>query len=598
VSYDASTGQFTYAPDAAFRGDVSFTYTITDPASHVSNTATATLRVNAAPVAADDSVSTPESKPVTINVLANDSDDNAADLAALKAIPTTLPAHGALVVNSDGTLTYTPDPDPTHQFSSDSFTYVASDGKAVSAPVTVAIGLRPAAPVYTYPTAETTVAGTRTGSVANLTASDSSVETIKEVISSGLDVDQRWTFTNVPAGNDMTLAINAWRSFSNPGTGDEYHLQYSTNGSTWSDLTLLAQRGSKDITRTHFDANEPYQLWAFPTGLSGTLYIRATDVNTSGTETADTLTVDELFIRSGVAFPQVSITASDGAETTANDRPVTFTVTRTGSGASLHNPLTVSYTLSGTATPGSDYVAPTPASVTIPAGQNSATFAITPINDGVVEDPETIVANLSPDVAYDLGASASATGTIADYFLDTTPPTQPSITSIASTSTTVSLTWSPSTDDVGVASYVILRNGAPIATLAGSATSFTDSGRSSNTLYSYTLHATDAAGNVSPDATPASVTTRLAAPALSGVKNTSKSRGQKVTTVALDWNDIAGATGYYVYASYKGGAWTKTFVTGSSYTTGVLSSGAWSFKVTAYNANGESDFSNLYSTTV
>jgi len=149
-----------------------------------------------------------------------------------------------------------------------------------------------------------------------------------------------------------------------------------------------------------------------------------------------------------------------------------------------------------------------------------------------------------------------------------------------------------------VASYVILRNGAPIATLAGSATSFTDSGLSSNTLYSYTLHATDAAGNVSPDATPASVTTRLAAPALSGVKNTSKSRGQKVTTVALDWNDIAGATGYYVYASYKGGAWTKTFVTGSSYTTGVLSSGAWSFKVTAYNANGESDFSNLYSTTV
>jgi hypothetical protein len=509
VSYDSSTGLFTYAPDASFRGDVSFTYTLTDSASHVSNTATTTLRVNAAPVAGDDSVSTPESKAVTINVLANDTDDNTADLAALKAIPTALPAHGALVVNSDGTFTYTPDPDPTHQFSADSFTYVTSDGKTTSALATVSVSLRPAEPVYTYPSSETTSAGARSGSYANLTASDNNVESIREVISSGADVDQRWKFTNVPAGADQTLAINAWRSFSNPGTGDEYHLQYSTNGSTWSDLTLLAQRGSKDVTRTHFDADQPYQLWALPASLSGTVYIRATDVNPGGTETIDTLTVDELFIRTGVAFPQVSISATDGAETTGDSRPVTFTVTRTGSGASLHNPLTVSYTLDGTAAPGDDYAAPTPTAVTIPAGQNSVTFSITPINDGLTESSETIVATLSADDAYDLAAVSSATATVSD--LDST---------------------------------------------------------------------------------------RLPAPTLTGTTNTTKVRGKKSTTVTLNWSAIPGATGYYVYTSYKGGAWTKTLLTGTSYSTGALASGGWSFQVTAYNANGESDFSNLYSTTV
>jgi VCBS repeat-containing protein len=601
VTYDSTSGLFTYAPDSSFRGNVSFTYTLTDAQTHQSNTATATLRVNAAPVANDDdAVSTAESKPVTLNVLANDSDDNAADNSALKAILTTLPSHGAVTVNSDGTFTYTPDPDPTHQFASDAFTYVASDGKSNSAPVTVSINVRPAAPVYTYPSSETTNAGTRTGSFANLGASDGNVESIKEVISSGVDVDQRWKFVNVPAGNDLTVAINAWRSFSNPGTGDEYHLQYSTNGSTWSDLTLLAQRGSKDVTRTRFDANEPYQLWTLPATLSGTIYIRATDVNTSGTETADTLTVDELFIRSGVTFPQVSIAASDGAERTANDRPVTFTVTRTGSGTSIRNPLTVSYTLGGSATPDSDYTAPTQTTVTLPAGQNSTTFSFTPINDGIAEDPETLVATLVPDNAYDLSAASSATGTITDFYLDNTPPTQPTITGISSTSTTVSLNWSASTDDTAVTSYQILRNGVSIASVSGSTTTFADTGLASNTSYTYTVRAQDDAGNVSSDSAPAAITTRLAAPALTGSKSTIKSRGNKSTSVTLQWNAISGASGFYVYASLNGGAFTRTFVAAgsTSYVTSALSSGNWIFKITAGNASGESDFSNTYSVLV
>lgn len=246
---------------------------------------------SALPVAGDDVVSVLESRQVSMNVLSNDTDS---DSASLKAILRTLPANGALYVNNDGTFTYTPDP---KFVGVDTFTYVASDGVGASAPATVTVNVNSGPVTYTYASSETTTTGTRTGSLANLGVSDGVVETISEVINSGSDVVHTWTF-NIAAGTaDHLLAINAWRSFSNPGTGDEYHLQYSANGSTYADLTQLVTRSSKDITRTRNDAGEPYQLWAIPASVSGAVTIRVTDVNTSGTETVDTLTVDEIFIR-------------------------------------------------------------------------------------------------------------------------------------------------------------------------------------------------------------------------------------------------------------------------------------------------------------
>jgi hypothetical protein len=544
---------------------------------------------NVAPVGVDDALATPESKSVTFNPLANDSDPD--NTGSLKAVLTDLPAHGALYVNNDGTFTYTPDPKFT---GIDTLTYVASDGKGNSAPVTVSVNVRPAAPVYNYPVAESTVAGTRGGSIANLQASDGVVETVREVISSAAaDVDQRYTF-NVTPGNDLTLAVNAWRSFSNPGTGDEYHPQYSTNGSTWSDLTQIVARSSKDVTRTRFEADEPYQMWALPSTLSGTVYVRLTDVNTSGTETVDTLTVDEIFIRSGVSFPAVSIAkAADGSESPANDRPAVFTVSRTGSGASIRNPLTVSFTLDGTATAGDDYAAPAAYSVTIPGGASSATFSITPINDGLVEDPETIVATLVADNAYDPGGASSASATVVDYVPDTTPPSAPTL-SVATTSTTAKLSWAASTDDVGVVGYDVYRGGLLVATVAG--TAYTDAGRASNTSYTYSVVARDAAGNsaASGDVT---VTTRLTAPTNLSVSRV-KISGNRYSA-RLTWSDTtAGESGFHVYSSRDGVSWTlltTTAANAANYSTAQLAGGQWYFKVAGFNANGDSDASNVAS---
>ncbi|MFC0623440.1 discoidin domain-containing protein [Kribbella deserti] len=91
---------------------------------------------------------------------------------------------------------------------------------------------------------------------------------------------------------------------------------------------------------------------------------------------------------------------------------------------------------------------------------------------------------------------------------DTQAPTVP--TGLAAgtvTATSAALTWSPSTDNVGVTGYEVLRNGSPVATVAG--TSYQDSGLAPDTSYSYTVRARDAAGNSSAASTAVAVRTKV-----------------------------------------------------------------------------------------
>jgi len=89
---------------------------------------------------------------------------------------------------------------------------------------------------------------------------------------------------------------------------------------------------------------------------------------------------------------------------------------------------------------------------------------------------------------------------------DTQAPTAPTnLAAGAVTATQVPLTWSASSDDQGVAGYRIFRGGGQVGDVAG--TSFTDKTVAASTSYTYTVRAYDAAGNVSPDSNPLSVTT-------------------------------------------------------------------------------------------
>ena len=99
--------------------------------------------------------------------------------------------------------------------------------------------------------------------------------------------------------------------------------------------------------------------------------------------------------------------------------PGRFTIVRDGS---LAEPVTVSYTVKGSATSGSDYVHLS-GSIIIPASRASASFDLIPIDDRAVEEGEIVVLTISPSASYDIGAPASATVTIDDNDA-TAPPSQ------------------------------------------------------------------------------------------------------------------------------------------------------------------------------
>jgi hypothetical protein len=123
-------GTVTYTPRNRFSGNDTFEYSISDGNG---GTATATVSVvvgaavNSPPRAARDAATTTVNTPITLAVLANDSD---ADGDPLSLVAVTPPRSGAAVANLDGTVTYTPAAGFRGQ---DRFTYTVSDGRGGTA---------------------------------------------------------------------------------------------------------------------------------------------------------------------------------------------------------------------------------------------------------------------------------------------------------------------------------------------------------------------------------------------------------------------------------------------------------------------------------
>lgn len=81
---------------------------------------------------------------------------------------------------------------------------------------------------------------------------------------------------------------------------------------------------------------------------------------------------------------------------------------------------------------------------------------------------------------------------------DTTAPTAPSGLAVAAvTSTTATLGWNASSDNVGLTGYRIYHGGNLVGSVSGSTRIYTVTGLSPNTSYTFTVRAIDAAGNES-----------------------------------------------------------------------------------------------------
>ena len=129
-----------------------------------------------------------------------------------------------------------------------------------------------------------------------------------------------------------------------------------------------------------------------------------------------------------------------------------------------------------------------------------------------------------------VAASGGATPATANWTVETSPPTMPTVlTGTATSATQVNLTWSTSSDPIGVSGYDVYRNGVLLTPSPVTTTSYTDSTASPGTTYQYTVDARDGAGNVSNQSTPFPVTT----PAGSAGPALVQTAGSTTTTVTL-----------------------------------------------------------------
>ncbi|WGK65037.1 Ig-like domain-containing protein [Croceiramulus getboli] len=137
-------GTVTYTPDPDFVGEDTFEYTVTvtNPDGTTSEeTATVTVTVTPVDDVMDDTATTPEDTPVVIDVLANDGFDPDTDVEVTSV---TDPENGSVVINADGTVTYTPDPDFVGE---DTFEYTVTvtnpDGTTSEETATVTVTVTP-----------------------------------------------------------------------------------------------------------------------------------------------------------------------------------------------------------------------------------------------------------------------------------------------------------------------------------------------------------------------------------------------------------------------------------------------------------------------
>jgi len=112
--------------------------------------------------------------------------------------------------------------------------------------------------------------------------------------------------------------------------------------------------------------------------------------------------------------PLITVTATDSSATEEGTTTGTFTITSDTAG-----PLTVAYSMSGTATSGTDYSAVS-GSASIASGQYTATVTITPVDDSLSEGDEAAILTITDGATYDLGTPNTATIVLTDN--DQAPP--------------------------------------------------------------------------------------------------------------------------------------------------------------------------------
>jgi len=221
---------------------------------------------------------------------------------------------------------------------------------------------------------------------------------------------------------------------------------------------------------------------------------------------------------------------------------------------------------------------PNSGSFTVPTGTAGVAtrMRVSMKYNGVPTECESFTYGEVEDYTVNLGGAGA----------DTQAPTAPTNLSASNVlQTTVDLSWTAATDNVGVTGYDVYQGATNLGTVTGTTTQIT--GLTAATAYSFNVRARDAAGNISGASNTVNVTTAPSPDTEAPSVPTSLSASNITDTTAdLSWNassDNVGVTGYNVFSNNVSiGTVTGT----SANVTGLIAGAAYAFEVSAFDAAG------------
>jgi len=229
----------TYVPNAGFTGADSFTYTVEDGAG---GSATGVVRIDVIsdpPTLQDDAVVGNYGVPTIINVLANDTPPSSGALAVTSV---TQGQHGAVAINGDGTLTYTPN--SATFFGEDEFTYtvVTECGQSTAlVRITIAEPLSSLSGYVYVDTNNDGVFASGEAPIAGVTVTLTGTDNTGAPVTSTTTTNAAgfWAFTNLKAGTytvtetQPTAYVDGKDTQGTPGTG-------TTGNDVFANIVLAA----------------------------------------------------------------------------------------------------------------------------------------------------------------------------------------------------------------------------------------------------------------------------------------------------------------------------------------------------------------------
>ncbi|MBP7502681.1 MAG: tandem-95 repeat protein, partial [Aquabacterium sp.] len=333
LTLNATTGDYTYTPAANYNGTDSFTVRVSDgKGGFVDSVVSVTITpVNNAPTANNDSLTAIEDTAVTYTaaqVLGNDTDIDSTNLSIASV---TAGSGGSVVLNADGTVTFTPN---ANFNGTADFIYTVTDGALTSVPATVTVAVSPVndAPVAVADSATT---AEDTPVIIDVLANDTDVDgpalsiksaTVDPAQGSVSIVDGKLVFTPAPnfAGSATITYV------STDGSADSAPTAVNVTVTPVNDAPVTANHSTSTTEDTPVtgkvvasDVDGDVLSYSVQSGAShGTLALNATTGDYTYTPAAnyngaDSFTVSVSDGQGGVAIATVNVSV-----TPANDAPV------------------------------------------------------------------------------------------------------------------------------------------------------------------------------------------------------------------------------------------------------------------------------------